>query len=165
MQILPKSNNNIREEGLTSWHSQLYAGLLFILQTAAIVVTSQVQIMTNLTKLPSSCFFFFFCTLPSEPEAAVHNRSTTSNLSHIGAVQESSCSCPRGKAGDHCWTGHLPFIPSISLVIMKTISETLMQVVNLMSSDVGQVVMLGQHINFLWSCPLQVCPITNLCGS
>ena len=25
-----------------------------------------------------------------------------------------------------------------------------------MSSDVGQVVMLGQHINFLWSCPLQV---------
>ena len=31
-----------------------------------------------------------------------------------------------------------------------------MQVVNLMSSDVGQVVMLGQHINFLWSCPLQV---------
>ena len=30
------------------------------------------------------------------------------------------------------------------------------KVVNLMSSDVGQVVMLGQHINFLWSCPLQV---------
>merc|ERR1711953_1088450 len=27
---------------------------------------------------------------------------------------------------------------------------TVGQVVNLMSSDVGQVVMLGQHINFLW---------------
>ena len=101
----------------------------------------------------------------SEPEAAVHNRSTIADLSHIGVVQESSCSCPRGKAGDHCWTGHLSFIFFISLVIFQTISETLMQVVNLMSSDVGQVVMLGQHINFLWSCPLQVCPITNLCGS
>ena len=28
-----------------------------------------------------------------------------------------------------------------------------------MSSDVGQVVMLGQHVNFLWSCPLQVSSI------
>ena len=34
--------------------------------------------------------------------------------------------------------------------------STVGEVVNLMSADVGHVVMLGQHINFLWSCPMQV---------
>ena len=93
----------VRESSLTSWHSQLYAGLLFLLQTAAIVVTSQVELLTN---LPDVIFRF-----PPEPEAAVYNWPPAADMSHIGALQESSCACPRGKAGNYRWTGHLSFTP------------------------------------------------------
>ena len=89
----------VRESSLTSWHSQLYAGLLFLLQTAAIVVTSQVELLTN---LPDVIFRF-----PPEPEAAVYNWPPAADMSHIGALQESSCSRSRGETRDHRGAGRL----------------------------------------------------------
>ena len=38
--------------------------------------------------------------------------------------------------------------------------STVGEVVNLMSADVNSIVMLGQHINFLWGCPLQIIAAT-----
>ena len=141
-----------------SWHSQLYAGLLFILQTAAIVVTSQVDIYISWKFWQNShrhaSLSLFLQNLKLQFTIGLQLRTCLTSALYKKALVLAPEARQETTVGQVTFL--LPFSSPCPQRSSSRVSEISMQVVNLMSSDVGQVVMLGQHINFLWSCPLQV---------